>query len=261
MIDLSKLINLLPSFFKEKDTYKDENGKGILERFLEVCGNYFKYDITPDIDNILDIISLEKKDNLTSSEYSYINHIWEFLGSIPYGYAALYNSNDSNNPWKENSDLIPRAKYWDILKYAISLYKIRGTVPFYTILMRFYGIGCKVLDPSGTPEAPNGYSGRYFNANDGIYRGEEGDRIKEIGSEDDYTSTLYDSEAVYDSEFTYDSVINCLSCTKVIITLTFPKGTVLNDQAKERILLLLNRFRPVNVYPFDTTTVNFLILK
>ena len=47
------------SRFKEQDTYKVD-GKGILERFLEICGNYFQEDITKDIDNILDIIDIDK---------------------------------------------------------------------------------------------------------------------------------------------------------------------------------------------------------
>lgn len=260
MIDLSKLIYLLPSFFKEKDTYKDNEGRGILERFLEVCGDYFKNDITPDIDNILDIISLEKKEHLTSRDYVFINHIWEFLGSIPYGYAALYNDNDLNNPWKENLEYVPRAKYWDIIKYSISLYKIRGTALFYKVLMRFYGIDCKVLDPSGTEDAPNGYSGRYLNDKvDTKVFGTDNKRIKEVGQEEEYIISHYDSESIYDADTYYDLNSNCLNCTKVYITLTHES---LGDPlVRNRILVLLNRFRPVNVYPFDITTVNFVIPK
>lgn len=232
MIDLGKLINLLPNYFKEKDTYKDSKGEGILERFLNVCGSYFKEEIVPDIDNILDIISLEKRDTLSSRDYVFLSYLWEFLGSIPYGYAALYDGNDINNPWKENMNMVPRAKYYDILKYSISLYKIRGTLDFYTILMRFYDIGCTVEDPT------NG----------------EGYR------DDDYVNTHYDSEAKYDEGPTYDYYLDCLSCTKVKITLdmkNIPKDQI-TDIVKERILILLNRFRPVNVYEFDLTNVNFI---
>ena len=59
MINLKNLIDFLPFEFKEQDTYKVD-GKGILERFLEICGNYFQEDITKDIDNILDIIDIDK---------------------------------------------------------------------------------------------------------------------------------------------------------------------------------------------------------
>ena len=53
MINLKNLIDFLPFEFKEQDTYKVD-GKGILERFLEICGNYFQEDITKDIDMFLD---------------------------------------------------------------------------------------------------------------------------------------------------------------------------------------------------------------
>ena len=45
MTNLKNLIDFLPFEFKEQDTYKVD-GKGILERFLEICGNYFQEDIT-----------------------------------------------------------------------------------------------------------------------------------------------------------------------------------------------------------------------
>ena len=51
MTNLKNLIDFLPFEFKEQDTYKVD-GKGVLERFLEICGNYFQDDITKDIDNI-----------------------------------------------------------------------------------------------------------------------------------------------------------------------------------------------------------------
>ena len=44
MIDLKKLIDFLPFEYKDQDTYKVD-GKGILERFLEICGSYFQDNI------------------------------------------------------------------------------------------------------------------------------------------------------------------------------------------------------------------------
>ena len=77
MINLKNLIDFLPFEFKEQDTYKVD-GKGILERFLEICGNYFQEDITKDIDNILDIIDIDK------TQQRYLNYLWEFLGALPF---------------------------------------------------------------------------------------------------------------------------------------------------------------------------------
>ena len=68
MINLKNLIDFLPFEFKEQDTYKVD-GKGILERFLEICGNYFQEDITKDIDNILDIIDIDKTTSGSSWEH------------------------------------------------------------------------------------------------------------------------------------------------------------------------------------------------
>lgn len=45
MIDLKKLIDFLPFEYKDQDTYKVD-GKGILERFLEICGSYFQDNIS-----------------------------------------------------------------------------------------------------------------------------------------------------------------------------------------------------------------------
>lgn len=257
MILFDKLINLLPSHIKPNDTYKDENGLGILERFLNVCGEYFKDYIVSDIDNIMSILDFDKKVS-NSRDFLFINCIWEFLGSIPYGYGALLDEN-SNNPWKENASLVPRAQYYDILKYAVSLYKIRGTVPFYTILLRFYGLNCKVLDPTGTEESPDGYGGRRLKGNeDNFILGTDNLKIKEKGSPQDidYSQLRYDSDAMYDSEdSSNDSSVECLSCSEVYITIW---GKTLNQSSKERVLLLLNRFRPVNVLPFDTTNVSFI---
>ena len=32
--------HLFPIYYKENDTYKDEEGKGILERFIDSCTGY-----------------------------------------------------------------------------------------------------------------------------------------------------------------------------------------------------------------------------
>lgn len=64
MINFHALMDLLPSYFKAFDTYK-ENDKGVLERFLELIGESVVDDtdrnssMLPNIDNILDIIDVE----------------------------------------------------------------------------------------------------------------------------------------------------------------------------------------------------------
>ena len=57
--------NLLPFYYQEKDTYPDALGKGILQRFMEVCSGYFDTELLEDqgtqqgLDNILNLIDPE----------------------------------------------------------------------------------------------------------------------------------------------------------------------------------------------------------
>ena len=69
MINLKNLIDFLPFEYKDQDTYK-VNGKGILERFLEICGEHFEDYITKDNENILDINNIDKTLDM------YINILW-----------------------------------------------------------------------------------------------------------------------------------------------------------------------------------------
>lgn len=156
-MNIRNLIELLPPIFKSNDTYK-VGGKGFLERYLEICGNYLTDIITTDIDNILDLISID------STPKEYLNYLWEFLGEIPF--ANIYNID--SNKWalyyngthdKEDLWLEPNGKpiqlndrtARDIIKYSLSLYKIRGTKEFFEVILRLYGLEYKTtssLPPS-----------------------------------------------------------------------------------------------------------------
>ena len=129
--------NLFPYYYKDYDTYKDANGKGILERFVEVCSEYFDNEVVPEIDNILDNIDVDICKDL------YLNYLWEFLGEIPY-------SNTYNNKIYPNPN--PR----QVLRYAISLFKIRGTALFYEVLGRLYDtpISIEIVNPPN-PQTPD----------------------------------------------------------------------------------------------------------
>ena len=147
-MDIRHLIDLLPPIFKAQDTYR-VNGKGFLERYLEICGNYLTDIITPDIDNILDIIQID------TTPKEYLNYLWEFLGEMPF--ANIYNVD--KDKWDLNYDgtnmnediwLIDNNKpialndqtARDLIKYSLSLYKIRGTKKFFDTILRLYGMEC-----------------------------------------------------------------------------------------------------------------------
>lgn len=245
MINLKRLIDLLPITYKELDTYKNEEGEGILERFLQVCGDYFEDKIVPDINSIENLIDID-----TTSPI-YLNYIWELLGSIPFAYGVLLDTrlwdtyskvSDNSEAWlKALETLPPKARPRDILKYAIPLYKIRGTLDFYNTLLGFYGFKCKISDPTGD----------YDNPHPSINKGD--------------TIPYYDLGLSYDDNETYDVSRNCLSCVsvslKVYTEIDFVGGAgaeiILEPKVfHDRLCMLLNRFRPMNVVPFSLLNVH-----
>ncbi len=164
MINLKNLIDFLPPIFKNTDTYK-VGGKGILERFLEICGEYLEDDITPDIENTLDLIDLDKTDTL------YLNYLWELLGEIPFANSPIidktkwdmyHNGTLSNDELNRISNdwVIPKGglislddtRVRDLLKYTLTLLKIRGTKKFFETLFRIYGIECTINDNGSSNE-------------------------------------------------------------------------------------------------------------
>jgi len=248
MINLRRLIDLLPPYFKDKDTYKDENDQGILERFLSICGDYFKDDITPDIDSIMSLIDIDNTSEI------YLNYIWELFGSIPFAYGILIDTRmwETYSKVGSNSDAWlkaieaspPRARPRDILKYAIPLYKIRGTLNFYNILMGFYGYKCFIEDPTGDETYIPGGGIGLMNA------------------------PLYDDDLLYDTSETYDVSKNCLSCVGVKLFIfteyydvldVVPEGkyniNIIDRAFLTRLYSLLNRFRPLNVLEFDDSNI------
>lgn len=162
---------LFPYYYQANDTYRDGSGKGILQRFIETCSEYFDTDIIadatektagdqyqPGLDNLVNLIDVEKTPDL------FLNYLWEFLGEIPFGYGLIiqgkvYDKTDLSSwiPSRDFPDIDPRK----LLKYAISLYKLRGTEKFYEVLGRFYGITIELIEdtnggePGDSPDIPN----------------------------------------------------------------------------------------------------------
>ena len=108
-MDLKKLIDLLPYYFKENDTYKDSNGKGILERFLEICGSYFEDQVVDNTAQILENLDVDK-----CPDYL-LQYFWEWFGCIPFAegefidpnkWAQYYNGFDSKSEYESKKN------YW-----------------------------------------------------------------------------------------------------------------------------------------------------
>ena len=70
--------NLLPFYYQHNDTYKDDQGKGILERFMEIGSTYF--DSFKIGDEKLIITGLP--DN-SSGELGLIRALYKAYGGVP----------------------------------------------------------------------------------------------------------------------------------------------------------------------------------
>lgn len=231
----------LPFYFREYDSYKRSDG-GVLKRFLDVCSEYFDEEVLRDIDNFTSIW------NIDNTSPVFLNYIWEYLGSIPYAYGILYdgkpfskdNLKELSTEYIRNDNCpIPTVDYRRLLKYAISLYKIRCTKEFYTILGRLYGLEISVVDPS---------------ENESPYKEALGLSIASSWE------TQYDIKGYYDQANTlYDRAEACASCVRLEASIHIPKNLydILSkrnslDNAKAIIIDILNRYLPIQALPFST---------
>lgn len=94
-MNLKNLINQLPFYFKEADTYKNSNGEGLLERYLQIFGKYLEDDLKPSIESMREYISFDTfNDNDPYNDFNQVTqplrgifrmeYFWDFLGQMPY---------------------------------------------------------------------------------------------------------------------------------------------------------------------------------
>lgn len=245
--------NLFPAYYKDYDTYKDKNGKGILERFIEVCSNYLDTDIIPDIDNFMDILDVDVTPDI------FLNYFWEYFDYIPYAYGVLVKgvpfTKENVASWLNTPDGFPKADTRSILKYAVSLYKIRCTQDFYTILGRFYGVRFE-LEEILFEDVVSTYSNKPSN-NPGI-------NYRLIGAVfEDVVSTYSGENEYYDDWKGLYPYGDCTSCTTIKANIYIPKGMYDAiqdniDNVKNAFVNLLNKYIPVNVKPFTKDTIELI---
>ena len=207
------------NYHKEYDSYKDSNQKGLLERFVEVCGEYLDEEVNPLIDNHLKILDF---DNCPEEVLVYW---WEYFGSIPYAYQVLNQSSEVIEPY-------PNANTRDVLKYAMSLYKIRCTDRFYQVLGKFYNVVFEFI--------PLNFS-----------------ELSEPYSKYDKTKVKFDSSYSFDKN-------NCLECLKLKVIIHLPQGvfeyfenTNEWDKLKKSFLLILNKYMPPHVELITQDDIEF----
>lgn len=241
--------NLFPAYYKDYDTYKDKDGKGILERFIEVCSNYLDTDITPDIDNFMDILDVDVTPDI------FLNYFWEYFDYIPYAYGVLVKgtpfTKENVVSWLNTPQGFPKVDTRSILKYAISLYKIRCTQDFYTVLGRFYGVRFEleeILFEDGYSPKPN----------------DSGVNYRLIGAVfEDVISTYSGDNGYYGDWKGLYPYGDCTSCTTIKAHIYVPKGMYDAiqdniDSVKNAFVNLLNKYIPINVKPFTLDTIELI---
>lgn len=209
MIDIRHLIDFLPWYYKDKDTYKVD-GKGILERFLEICGDYFTDNIKSVIDDTLDIYDLEN----TSKEY--LAWVWELLGQIPFA------QKPSVKPFQ-----LTEAQQRDLIKYSNELMKIRGTEKFFELMFRIYSNSTNQLQLVSIESEDFGWEKDPLTSKENI-------------------APYFDSDNFDDSYIRLDEYYRMKQCINVTFTITGNFGTA-SESASQAIKAFIDRFVPYNV--------------
>lgn len=261
MLNLRNLIDLLPYYYKEADTYNDNDGRGILEKYLEIFGNYFDKRIIADTDSLLDINDIDKCDEL------YLNHIWEFTGQMPFADSLRmdfekFKTYFHNSPnWKSLSSIgysrilgmdYTKEKKRALVKYTIALYKIRGTKKFFEILFRLYGLECTITEDDLRESS---YGDEDYGGHDDDYGGNNDDyggKIKNLYSKGYLDSSLDGEDSKLDNT-TVDRSSACNLCRVVRFIVRTKYYDILSINHKsynslfDGCLEIINRFIPVNV--------------
>lgn len=270
MINLRSLMDLLPYYFKEQDTYK-VNGKGLLERYLDIFGAYFDNQVVRDISTLDDVIDIDKTPEV------YLGYLWEFLGSMPYAnpkaidpdkWKQYFNGFDSDSTIESLSKLWLYRKDQDgdhytltpdqvrsLIKYSIALFSIRGTKIFFEILLRLYGFEANISNGSTYPKIT-------LEDDDSDYWGSD---VDYWGTDDDYfgsTDSLFDiktESTKIDSEWLNldtDTVDNHTNCTRLVnVNFRLKSDYVYNVSSNEfkrlqdRMFNLINMFLPIGTRP------------
>lgn len=243
MIDLTKLIDLLPYYFKENDTYKDTQGKGILERFLEICGSYLEDQVVSNIEGLLDNLNVE------NCPEHFLGYFWEWFGCIPFAegefidpdkWAQYYNGFDSKETYDEKkknwtfdnpNNPIPLSmdQKRKILKYAISLLKCRGSRVFFETMFRLYGIDLV---------------GIYDHAKDKV----EDLKLDPLPSDVPITTPEMDDELIlFDNSSCMDEQQNCMQCIPVYFYIRYTGDQL--DRFKDAVTNFITKYTPFNARP------------
>ena len=114
------IFSQFPKRFKKDDTYKDANGRGVLERYLQIFGQELDNNFMPLIQNMQDILSVKKCDD------KFLPLIGAYMGALP------------------APDNLP-ATYRLILAAGVQIYKAKGTANSFKIMFNILGYDCNIV--------------------------------------------------------------------------------------------------------------------
>lgn len=271
MINLRSLMDLLPYYFKEHDTYKVK-GKGLLERYLDIFGEYFDEKVVKDIDTLDNIIDIDNTPEI------YLGYLWEFLGSMPYANPGAIDPDKWKqyfNGFQDDSTIESLSKLWlyrkdsdgdnftlsldkvrALVKYSVALFSIRGTKKFFEVLLRIYGFEVSITNGSTYPKTTfqDGDDSDYYGTDDDYY-----------GTDDDYAGSidsLFDNLTEItklDSEWSnldQDTLDNHTNCTRLVNVNFRLKSDIVYDvqsneflRLQDRLFNLINLFLPLGTRP------------
>jgi len=92
------LFGKLPPYYKENDSYKDINGEGLLERYLQIFCAELDDNLTPYVDDLSNIINTDNISSITrENPLELLQYISEFWGNPPdIGTGETYSGNEDN---------------------------------------------------------------------------------------------------------------------------------------------------------------------
>lgn len=121
------LFGKLPRYFKENDSQKDLNGEGLLERYLAIFCLEIDEEISPFLDEVLDITNAKALSGLTrDNPTELLNHIAEIFGNPPdIGIGTAYSGGE--------------LEYINLISHISHILKTKGTVKSLEYFLAIYG--------------------------------------------------------------------------------------------------------------------------
>lgn len=131
------LFKKLPHYFKEKDSYKDGNDEGLLERYLEIFCAEIDNEVSPYLDEVLSITDAEALSGLTrTNPTELLIHISELFGN-----PSDIGTGDS---WAGGE-----AEYIILIRYIRHILQTKGTVKALDYFLAIYNYEIDTLTQSG----------------------------------------------------------------------------------------------------------------